>query len=231
MIRGSCLCGGVRYQITGALSRALNCHCSMCRKAQGAAFRSRASVRAAEFEWVQGEDLVTFYESSPGNHRGFCRVCGSPIVSKFDAHTSYYGLPLGALDDDPGVRPQLHVHVASKAPWFTITDDFPQFPDGPKRCSRPVAGNRVGSATSSPCRLDPRLRTGRCVAAKQRDGPGADLLRRAVNRQAARTRDFAADHRRHRDAQSRHFRQAFAQSARRRGSRASRPRPADRVLP
>ena len=60
--RGSCLCGGVKYRITGKLAKALNCHCSMCRKAQGAAFRSRAAVRAADFEWVQGETLLTFYE-------------------------------------------------------------------------------------------------------------------------------------------------------------------------
>jgi hypothetical protein len=59
----------------------LNCHCSMCRKAQGSAFRSRAAVKSAEFEFVQGEELITFYESSPGNHRGFCRVCGSPIYA------------------------------------------------------------------------------------------------------------------------------------------------------
>jgi hypothetical protein len=51
----------------------------MCRKVHGAAFRSRATVKAADFEWVQGEEAVTFYESSPGNRRGFCRVCGSPI--------------------------------------------------------------------------------------------------------------------------------------------------------
>ena len=132
MIRGSCLCGGVKYRITGKLAKALNCHCSMCRKAQGSAFRSRAAVRAADLEWVQGETLLTFYESSPGNHRGFCRICGSPILSKFDAHPSSYGLPLGPLDDDPGVRPQLHVHVASKAPWFTITDDLPQTPGAPE---------------------------------------------------------------------------------------------------
>jgi len=131
MIRGSCLCGGVKYRINGALTRALNCHCSMCRKAQGAAFRSRARANAAEFEWVQGEDLVTFYESSAGNFRGFCRVCGSPIVSKF-SDSPYCGVPLGTLDDDPCVRPELHVHVESKAPWFTITDDLPQVPAGPK---------------------------------------------------------------------------------------------------
>ena len=130
MVRGSCLCGRVKFRIDGTLSHARHCHCSMCRKAQGAAFRTRASAVAIEFEWVQGENLVTFYESSPGNHRGFCRICGSPIVTKFD-DASYYGVPLGALDDDPGVRPELHVHVASKAPWFTITDDLPQFATGP----------------------------------------------------------------------------------------------------
>jgi hypothetical protein len=130
MIRGSCLCGGVKYRINGALSQARHCHCSMCQKAQGGAVRSRASANVMEFEWLQGESLVTFYESSPGNHRGFCRVCGSPIVTRFGG-ASYYGVPLGALDDDPGVRPELHVHVASKASWFTITDDLPQFAAGP----------------------------------------------------------------------------------------------------
>jgi hypothetical protein len=133
MLRGSCLCGGVRYEITGPLSGALNCHCSMCRKAHGAAFRSRARVRAADFRWVQGEDLVSYYESSPGNRRGFCRVCGSPLLSRFDRDPSFYGLPLGALDDDPGVTPKLHVFVAHKAPWFEITDALPQFSEFPPK--------------------------------------------------------------------------------------------------
>ena len=133
MLRGSCLCGGVRYEISGALSGALNCHCSMCRKAHGAAFRSRARVRAADFRWVGGEELVTYYESSPGNHRGFCRVCGSPLLSRFDHDPSIYGLPLGALDDDPGVKPKFHVFVANKAPWFDITDELPQFPALPQK--------------------------------------------------------------------------------------------------
>jgi hypothetical protein len=107
----------------------------MCRKAHGAAFRSRARVGAADFRWVQGEDLVNYYESSPGTHRGFCRICGSPLVSRFDDYPSQYGLPLGALDDDPGVKPKLHVFVAHKAPWFDITDGLPQFPELPKSAS------------------------------------------------------------------------------------------------
>ena len=97
-ITGSCLCGGIRYQIDGALGAVAHCHCSMCRKATGAAFRTRATVPASSFRWVSGEP-------------------------------DEIGLPLGTLDDDPGVRPSAHVFVGSKAPWFTISDDLPQFAD------------------------------------------------------------------------------------------------------
>jgi hypothetical protein len=109
VLHGSCLCGGVKYEIAGPLFRLLNCHCSMCRKAQGAAFRSRAGVKTSDLKLVQVADLMTYYESSPGFERGFCRVCGSPT-----------------LDGDPGLRPERHVFVANKAPWFEITDDLPQ---------------------------------------------------------------------------------------------------------
>jgi hypothetical protein len=131
VLKGSCLCGGIRYQITGPLTNPLNCHCSMCRKAHGAAFRSRAGVRAEDFRWVSGEELLTWYESSPGNHRRFCRQCGSPMLSRFDYDRSVYGLPLGALDDDPKTTPAKHVFVANKAPWHDITDDLPQHMEWP----------------------------------------------------------------------------------------------------
>ncbi len=127
MLKGSCLCGGVRYEIHGDLTGALNCHCTICRKAQGSAFRSRARVNACDFTWIAGQDLLTYYESSPGNHRGFCRVCGAPILTKLDDQPDVFGLPLGALDDDPGVKPAFHVFVGSKAPWHEITDSLPQF--------------------------------------------------------------------------------------------------------
>jgi hypothetical protein len=141
-IRGSCLCGSIKFEINGPLSPPSNCHCSMCRKQHGAAFRSRARVEKSDFKWVQGADLVTFYESTPGAFRGFCRVCGSPIVNKFEARSriaerdpqapSRYGIALATLDDDPGVRPLAHIFVGSKAPWFEITDDLPQHAEGPR---------------------------------------------------------------------------------------------------
>ena len=133
MLTGSCLCGGVCYEIQGRLTNPLNCHCSMCRKAQGAAFRSRAGVRAKDFKFVSGEELITYFESSPGNYRGFCRVCGSPIHSKFDSNPEVFGLPLGALNEDPQIKPTLHVFVGNKAPWYEITDSLPQYEELPPR--------------------------------------------------------------------------------------------------
>ena len=133
MLKGSCLCKAVSYEIQGPLSTARNCHCSMCRKAHGAAFRSRASVKSKDFRWVSGESLITWYESSPGTHRGFCSRCGSPLLSRFDFHPAGYGLPLGCLDSDPGVRPTMHIFTAFKAPWFEITDSLPRYEEGPPR--------------------------------------------------------------------------------------------------
>jgi hypothetical protein len=133
MLKGSCLCGGVHYEITGKLTQVRNCHCSMCRKAHSAAFRSRASVRTADFRWTAGEALLSWYESSPGTHRGFCRRCGSALLSRFDESPAICGLPLGCLDTDPDVRPTMHIFVDSKAPWHEITDSLPQYPDWPPR--------------------------------------------------------------------------------------------------
>ena len=65
-LRGSCLCGGVRFEIDGPLMRSSHCHCRQCQKGHGAPFRTRARVAAADFRFLAGEELVSFYESTPG---------------------------------------------------------------------------------------------------------------------------------------------------------------------
>ena len=127
MLRGSCLCGGIRYEIHGPVGSALYCHCSMCRKWHGTAFRARLSVPVSSFRFVRGEELLVEYRSSAINIRRFCRVCGSPIVNSWSGEPDCYGLAMGSLDDDPQVRSSCHIYVGSKAPWFEITDNLPQF--------------------------------------------------------------------------------------------------------
>ena len=143
MLRGSCLCQGVAFEIDGTVIDLVYCHCVMCRKAHGTAFRARGKVKASEFRWVRGEPLVRYYTSSPGQHRGFCSVCGSNLVTRFDAKPRVLGLALGVLDDDPVNRPLCHVFVESKAPWHEITDSLPQFEQQPTGPVVPVAPNRA----------------------------------------------------------------------------------------
>jgi len=99
----------------------------MCRKATGAAFRSRVAVPRKNFRWLKGEELLTGYVSSPGTTRTFCKVCGSTLASLFDDNSETLGLAMGTLDDNPGIRPTFHVFIDSKAPWFEITDQLPRF--------------------------------------------------------------------------------------------------------
>ncbi len=125
MVRGSCLCGGVRFE-ADAIELLSNCHCSMCRKVHGAAYGTFANVYKTGFRWVSGEDLVQSYQSSKHNTRPFCRVCGSNLPkARHDDET--WVIPAGLLDDDPGVRPCLHMFTGSKAPWHEIDDDLPSF--------------------------------------------------------------------------------------------------------
>ena len=130
-IRGSCLCGGVRFEITGKPLWMSWCHCSRCRKVGGMA---NLVVRAADFHMLQGRELIARYEPEPPYHlvRCFCRVCGSYLG---EPETNPKGFPIAAplLDDDPGVRPVLHEHVAEKAPWYEILDGLPQYPGHPPR--------------------------------------------------------------------------------------------------
>jgi hypothetical protein len=69
----------------------------------------------------------------------FCEACGTPLLSRFDQTPDTYGLPLGALDDDPGIKPAAHCHVGSKAPWFDITDNLPQHPGAIEDAHEPAA--------------------------------------------------------------------------------------------
>jgi hypothetical protein len=140
-LRGSCRCGGIRFEIHGPLMGVGHCHCNACRKSQGAAFRTRARVRRSDFRWIDGEDLMRSSQSTPGFFRGFCGRCGAPVVNWNTAESEYgqrspasletYGIAIASLDDDPGVTPGFHAFVAFKAPWFAITDDLPQFPGFP----------------------------------------------------------------------------------------------------
>jgi len=131
MLRGSCLCGSVRYEVNGPFSHVTHCHCSMCRKEHGAAFATYGRVQVDDFKLVSGANNVASYQSSLEVTRTFCRQCGSTLQFIRSTRPGSLSLALGTLDDDPCVSASRHIFVGSKAPWFEITDDLPRYTERP----------------------------------------------------------------------------------------------------
>jgi len=95
MYKGSCLCGQLAFEIHGKIDSIVYCHCSLCRKAQGSAFATNGVVKRQDFRFLQGEDELTAFESSPGQHKLFCKHCGSPIISTNTATSDEARIRLG----------------------------------------------------------------------------------------------------------------------------------------
>jgi hypothetical protein len=103
----------------------------MCRRWHGAAFRSRCTVRSNDFKWIKGEEHLSKYHSSEKVVKTFCKKCGSNLISLYVDKPEYIGLPIGALEQDPENRPVANIFVASKSPWYEITDNLPQYDELP----------------------------------------------------------------------------------------------------
>jgi hypothetical protein len=124
VLRGSCLCGQVKYSVDDAFVYALNCHCSNCRRATGSAFKAFAGIERTRLTVICGaEDLKIFGEEA--THDARCAKCGSLLYSLVREGT-FAHVTLGTLSDAPTIQPSAHIFVGSKAPWFTITDSLPQ---------------------------------------------------------------------------------------------------------
>lgn len=131
VLLGSCLCGGVRYRAEGPLSIVARCHCLWCRKQSGAEFATNGSVSVDRFELLAGESLLRNYESSPGESRIFCDVCGSSIFKRKASDPGVVRLRLGCLDTEFDQPVQVRVFTARKMAITEFSDDIPSFETAP----------------------------------------------------------------------------------------------------
>jgi hypothetical protein len=124
-LAGKCRCGAVRYQVADAFLYAANCHCSECRAATGSAFKAFAGIEREKLTITEGmEDIAVFGEDDLNDTR--CGACGSFLFSVV-RNGAFVHVAMGSLVDAPAIRPTEHIFVGSKAAWFDITDDLPQF--------------------------------------------------------------------------------------------------------
>ncbi len=130
-IRGSCLCGGVKFELSRVIGPFEICHCSRCRKVSGGQGVAAVGVNPADYKLVSGHDLIGTYtapilHAPPPYHVDFCKVCGSP-VPPVSPTGDFMEIAAGLLDDDPGIKPDKHIFVELIPKWDVITDGLPAY--------------------------------------------------------------------------------------------------------
>ena len=128
-LTGECFCGSIQYEIKGVLKDARSCHCSRCRKAFSSQASAYALVEAGDFEWRQGTELLTTYESQVGFGIQFCRQCGSTLCGTFQGEV--HGVTLGCLNEDPEIEIGYHLFVGSKAQWEKLPEGVKAYEAAP----------------------------------------------------------------------------------------------------
>jgi len=125
-IAGACLCGAVRFEVSGPLDRVVHCHCTMCQRAHGAAFATWAAVPGECLRITAGEADVTAYRSSEIGTRSFCRRCGSSMFCTLDTHPGMVDVALGCLAAGHGAAARAHVFWDDRADWVEVGDRLPR---------------------------------------------------------------------------------------------------------
>jgi len=120
-MKGSCLCGTIKYEIDSIDMPVGHCHCQTCRKAHAAPFSSNAGVMREHFHWLQGENRLSSFMSSPGKLRHFCSVCGSHLVAE-RLGQPHVIVRIATLDEDPGIKPGMHIWTSHDVPWLEYGD-------------------------------------------------------------------------------------------------------------
>ena len=128
--KGSCLCGAVTFEVACDLPGPDGCHCTACRKHSGHFFVSADVPRSALT--VRGEDMITWFQSSPKARRGFCLVCGSSLFWD-PVGRDWTGVAMGAFDGPTGTRLHLHIFTSEKGDYYEIADGVPQFATVPPK--------------------------------------------------------------------------------------------------
>jgi hypothetical protein len=130
VLTGRCGCGAVSFEVTAPFVSASYCHCTRCQRRTGAAASASARAEPGSIRVVAGEEELRSWAPEGGFEKLFCSRCGSAVFNRAPGDTEYAGVRLGAIDGDPGIRPQWHQYVAYAAPWEELPDDgLPRYPE------------------------------------------------------------------------------------------------------
>lgn len=120
---GGCLCGAVRFEVSGPLDAPEACHCTMCRRQTGHFYVGTSVPKTALA--IQRDEGLAWYRSSDKVRRGFCRQCGSSLFFE-PVYRDWIGIQMGSFDGPTGTRMKGHIFAANKGDYYDITDGLPQ---------------------------------------------------------------------------------------------------------
>ena len=132
ILRGSCLCGAVKFEASGEPTRFFHCHCSRCRKATGTGHASNLFLQPGVLRWLNGEEQVRTFKVPEAKRfaNNFCATCGSRLPREAKDGDSVI-IPAGSLDDEAPIKPQARIFSGSRASWSCTGDEVAVYPDSP----------------------------------------------------------------------------------------------------
>jgi hypothetical protein len=131
-LKGSCLCGAVKYRVTGEATRFLHCHCSRCRKATGTGHASNLFLQPGTLEWLSGAEQVRSFKVPEAKRftNAFCATCGGRVPRQ-PPGADMVIIPAGSLDDEVPIKPQGRIFYGSRTAWSCDDATLPTFAEYP----------------------------------------------------------------------------------------------------
>jgi len=133
ILTGSCLCGALKYRVSGIPARFYHCHCSRCRRSSGTGHASNLFVEKGTLEWEGDTSLIRSHKLPEAERfaRTFCNTCGGPLPRAVP-QAGFVFVPAGTLNEEPNIRPQARIFQESRTSWSCAGEELPCFPDYPK---------------------------------------------------------------------------------------------------
>jgi hypothetical protein len=127
-LQGSCLCGGVRFEVTEPFLSTSACHCEFCKRISGGYGTVSGRVRTNAIRVLEGDDLLRSYTPEGGSAKTFCSTCGSNLFGGGWPASESSSVRLAAFGSDFDRKPEAHTFVRSVAAWEILPDDgLPQY--------------------------------------------------------------------------------------------------------
>ena len=122
-LRGSCLCGAVRFEITEPFLFVSHCHCVTCKRLAGGVGTTSGRARTDTIRILEGAERIRTYVPEEGSAKSFCTNCGSNLFGGGWPDSELCAVRIPALDSGFDAKPEAHIFVRSVAPWEMLPED------------------------------------------------------------------------------------------------------------